>query len=339
MTGAPDAARPRTLLRRRSLLGGGALTVAGAAATVAVPAAVPAAAASSAAPAGVSAVYAQYVRRETRLRLWTRREGHRWIRYDLQRFTATGISLDAWRLQEVFAVDLSADVPGPGVVETNPARLATPANYEYALSLQGESHIGGMHGFELSRGSLVVLDGRAMSVDELPEYVSAAEFELAQENDLLSRGDRGVVGDLRVRHLVTSAGLRLRWSLTWRQARTVANAYGAMLPADKNAAVSTRCRFMGEAREHDLTVPGRPRADAYGVQMYNRSNGLALSVELTPDFQAGYAHASGSGIWVKTDQPGYNKAYPTRVYPGQLEDVAEGATWRLDATYRFACPA
>ncbi|GAA2787216.1 hypothetical protein GCM10020219_068470 [Nonomuraea dietziae] len=100
-------------------------------------------------------------RNPAELRIWTRRPGHRWIRYDLKRFVDTSIHLDAWRVQEVAAVLLSADAPGPGVSETGTRRLTTGANYEYAIKFVGEAHVTGSHGYERLRDFLPLLDGRA----------------------------------------------------------------------------------------------------------------------------------------------------------------------------------
>ncbi|MBB3727560.1 hypothetical protein [Nonomuraea dietziae] len=306
-------------MERRSMLMAGAAAVAGALT----------AGRSRAEAAAASNLYL-HRRNPAELRIWTRRPGHRWIRYDLKRFVDTSIHLDAWRVQEVAAVLLSADAPGPGVSETGTRRLTTGANYEYAIKFVGEAHVTGSHGYERLRDFLPLLDGRPAPS---AEYTPGEEFELAQENIVHDRS-KAEVAEVRVRHVITPEGLRLRWDLDWRAERTVDAAYGAMLPAVNEPDVSSACRFTDRARTQ-APGPGA-HADAPGVQLFNALNGATLSVEVGPDFFDGYARSAGHGIWVYTGV--YNKAYPTRVYPGQQEVVTPGTTWRLDASYRFGHP-
>ncbi|MFI6322757.1 hypothetical protein ACIBG8_34815 [Nonomuraea sp. NPDC050556] len=276
---------------------------------------------------------------DTKLWVWTRTAGHRWIRYELRRFTNASLRLDAWRIQAISAVDLTGDAPVPGSGEVKGLDLTTGGNYEYALRLvDGSDHVGGLHGDELLKSFLLLADGRRAPA---PGTVTAlTTFELAQDTVLLDPDAVGTeLGDMHVRHVFTSDGLRLRWDLDWKAGRAVEYAYGAMLPAVRSPTVTTWFRYLDRAVEHDISTAGHraPPADSCGVQMYNTTNGASLSVEVSPSFFAGYAGSAGRGIWVY-DGPDYNKVYPTRVSRPSREQVTPGVTWSLDATYRFLFP-
>lgn len=278
---------------------------------------------------------------DTKLWVWTRTAGHRWIRYELRRFTNAALRQDAWRIQAISSVLLPGDAPVPGSGEVKGIDLTTGGNYEYALRLVGGSdHFGGLHGDELLKSFLLLADGRRAPAVAPGTVTALTTFELAQDTALLDPDAVGTeLGDMHVRHVFTADGLRLRWDLNWKAGRVVEYAYGAMLPAVRSPAVTTWFRYLDRAVEHDISLAGHraPPADSYGVQMYNTTNGASLSVEVAPSFFAGYAGSAGRGIWVY-DGPDYNKVYPTRVSRPSSEQVTPASTWSLDATYRFLFP-
>lgn len=276
---------------------------------------------------------------DTKIWVWTRTAGRRWIRYELRRFTNQAIRQDAWRIQAITAVQLPGDAPAPGDGQVRGADLTTAGNYEYAIKLAGGSdHFGGLHGDELLTSFLLLTDGRRAPAVAPGTVTSLTSFELAQDTQVLDPDVAGaVIGDMHVRHLFTAGGLRLRWVLNWRASRVVEYAYGAMLPAVRG--VTTRFRYLDRAVEHDISVAGHgaPPADSYGLQMYNHVDGASLSVEVGPEFFGGYTRSAGRGLWVY-DGADYNKVYPTRVSRPEREQVTPTTTWNLDATYTFHYP-
>ncbi|WP_157251586.1 hypothetical protein [Nonomuraea typhae] len=306
---------------RRTLLGGTAVLAAGGLALT-----------------GPSDVAGLYVERlgERQIMVWTRRPGHLWIRYDLRHFTDADKRMDAWRIQGISAVRQAGPPPATGVVTL----LTTAGAYPYAIKPEGAGdHFGGIHGDELLRSLLFLADGRA--VTPAPGVTRAEEFELAQDTEVFDPAvkEPTPLGLVNVRHIFTADGLRIRWVLRWTAARTIIYAYGAMLPAIRDDAVTTWFRYLDQAGEQDISRPGHDAkpSDSFGVQMYNRKNGLAMSVEVEPGFFNGFSQSDRRGIWVY-DGDKYNKVYPTRVSLPGREQVAPGDVWKLDAFYRFAYP-
>ncbi|MFI6393506.1 hypothetical protein [Nonomuraea sp. NPDC050540] len=287
-----------------------------------------------AAPGDTSGLYVERLG-PRQLMVWTREPGHLWIRYDLRHFTDTAKRMDAWRIQEITAVRQA----GPPPATAEGIQLATAAAYPYAIKPAGApDHFGGLHGDELLRSLLFLVDGRAAVPSGI---LQMGEFELAQDTQVLDPAVEAptVLGDMNVRHIFTAAGLRIRWVLRWRAARAIEYAYGAMLPAVRADGVTTRFRYLDQAIEHKIGTPGHrvPPADSYGAELYNTVNGATMSVEVEPGFFNGYAQSDGRGVWVY-DGDKYNKVYPTRVSKPGSEQVAPGDIWRLDAVYRIRYP-
>ncbi|MFI6499567.1 hypothetical protein [Nonomuraea typhae] len=317
---------------RRTLLGGTAVLAAGGLAL-----------SPSASPSADDGVYVERLG-ERQIMVWTRRPGHLWIRYDLRHFTDPDKRMDAWRIQGISAVSSPAPQlrirqAGPPPATGAVTLLTTAGAYPFAIKPEGaKDHFGGIHGDELLRSVLFLADGRSVN----PSGVTRAEeFELAQDTEVFDPAAAAPtpLGLVNVRHVFTADGLRIRWVLRWTAARTIIYAYGAMLPAVRDEAVTSWFRYLDQAGEQDIsrTGHGAKPSDSFGVQMYNRKNGLAMSVEVEPGFFNGFTQSDRRGIWVY-DGDTYNKVYPTRVSLPGREQVAAGDVWELDAFYRFFYP-
>lgn len=273
------------------------------------------------------------------LYIWAKTPGGQWIRHYLRRFKDLTRNLDAWRVNGIAAVPQDGD-PAPGEPATK-TMIVQPGNLEYAFQTAAapSPDVGGLHGNELLVTQGVIVAGTEVDLAQLPlgaTVPSGTRFELRQHNRFYDpAAPTAALADLCVGHVITPTGLEITWTLTWTAPVSLKNAFGAMLPANRDA--TTELRFAGQSEVIPIVEvpPEPPHANVYGASLSGPPGTVSVTVE--PGFFDAFQHSGDHGCWLSVRPGQYNKLYPTRIHNTAVA-IGPGTTWDLTARYGFDYP-
>jgi hypothetical protein len=298
-----------------------------------------------------------YIERKssTRFWVWTKQVGSKWVVYEMVNYVDAAINENVWRISDMFLGDLEGNTPisGPINAGIEPggksllnqiSPMVNGVQWEYAVQPSGApDFFGGFHGDEQLQSIAYFLNGQSISSPSTfgtNGLRKGARFEVAQKTFVYNPSGGAKVGEMFVRHIFTPEGLRVKWKLTWSSSLTVGASYGGMLPIKRNQTAGVHfVRYVDDLVINDCsaTPHSRPGMNTTGVELYNNGNALTARVTIGKEFFNNYINSISKGIWV-TDDPSYNKVYPTRIHSSTTATVTSGDIWECDALYEFFLP-
>jgi hypothetical protein len=284
--------------------------------------------------------------------VWVKQPFGKWIQYQIYNHIDPTINVNVWRMYDTLLGDLTNNTPisipsllrGGKVLQNAVTPMSQTVQWEYAMQPEGApDFFGGYHGDEQVQEVQFLMNGKTFTYSTMNtnQIKKGTRFELIQKTFVYNPTDHTTkLGEITVRHIITSEGLTIKWKLNWTADINIIGAYGGMLPIKRNANNGVHyCRFTDETTIHDISVAGNPipSKNTNEVELYNNGNSLSARVTINPVFFNSYTKSNNFGLWVSNDST-YNKVYPTRVHTSQTEAVTNGSSWECEVTYSLYLP-
>ena len=251
-----------------------------------------------------------------------------YVEYLFRRYIDASANADIWLINYAYKTD-------DNFVRTT--QITTVGNWECAIKLLGRADFAGgiAHGSEIYNSITFILDGNIKSFNDLATITDCRTFRILLSSSLYDPDDETTIfAKHTCEYNFTKEGLRLRQTVNWLVAETLAESYLAMFPA----AQAVTDHYDSDKNFEPVIIPSGGMnqiiiTNTKHINIWGESSGIFIDFSITdyPDFITPprfLGHNNGL--------TSYNKLYFYVTLPNGGTTAAIGDVWKSETIYKIS---